>query len=345
MDFALTETHDQIRGTARGFLAERYPSGRIAEIADSSGTDTTSWTELVRQGWFDATLGTTELAVLAEESGRALHPTPWWSTLSFAVPTFTAAGIPLTGPAAFADGTGSCVARQSGSRWLLEGRVEAVVDASAATIVVIAVGTADGTALFTFDPGSAYATWSAGDDLDPLRPQADLALAGVPARPLATGPAARRMLTEARRRASVLLACEAVGVAGNVLQIATEYARQRHQFGRPIGTYQAISHRLAECYADLELARSLAYCAAAVLDSTAGAAQHEIDEAVACAQHLCPAAAVRACETAIQVHGATGVTWEFPLHRWYRRALGTELYLARQSDPLAVLATGLLGPI
>src|SRR5262249_56007828 len=120
-----------------------------------------------------------------------------------------------------------------------------------------------------------------------------------------------------RTRAFAALALEAVGVAARTLELATEHARSREQFGRPIGSYQAIAHRLADAYVETELARSLAYWAAWCLAED----DPQAPVAAAAAKAHAADAAVGVCERAIQTAGGTGFTWEHPLHRYYRRAL------------------------
>ncbi len=348
MDFAFTEEQLDLKAAARRYLNDRYPLSRIAELADGAGPDTSRWSELDRLGWLDPDLGLVELALLAEESGRVLHPVPWWSTIGLALPVYRYAAARLPGPATLADGRHTCRARPDGDAWRLDGRVTGVVDAGTAMELVVAARTGAGLALFGVDPNLPGTLASARPGIDPLRPSADLELAQASARLLAGSPAAEDLLTAAGHRARVLLAAEAVGVADRALELAVEYAKTRAQFGRPIGAYQAVAHQLADCYAELELARSLAYRAAGVLsdeprDGLRSGEPRDGSEALACAAHATARAAIRVCETAIQVCGAIGVTWEYPLHRWYRRALWLQPFHTGQSDPLATIADRLLG--
>jgi alkylation response protein AidB-like acyl-CoA dehydrogenase len=135
------------------------------------------------------------------------------------------------------------------------------------------------------------------------------------------------------------MAAEAVGVAERALELGVEYAKTREQFGKKIGVYQAVSHQLADTYADVELARSLAYWAAWCVA--------ESDEqgplAAAAAKAFATEAAVRACERSIQVHGGIGFTWEHPLHRFYKRALWLEGFGKRPPELRAEIADALLG--
>jgi alkylation response protein AidB-like acyl-CoA dehydrogenase len=156
-----------------------------------------------------------------------------------------------------------------------------------------------------------------------------------PSRPLRR--TARTGAETPRLRAA--MAAEAVGVAQRVLELGIEHAKTREQFGKPIGVYQAVSHALADTYADVELARSLTYWAAwCVAEDDEQAAV-----AAAAAKAFASEAAVRACERSIQVHGGTGFTWEHPLHRFYKRALWLEGFGQRPSALRAEVADAVLG--
>jgi alkylation response protein AidB-like acyl-CoA dehydrogenase len=113
------------------------------------------------------------------------------------------------------------------------------------------------------------------------------------------------------------LSLEAVGIAAKALELAVEYAKTREQFGKPIGTYQAVSHKLSDTYVETELARSLAYWAAWCVAE----GDEQVDVACAAAKVFCADSAVAACERSIQVHGGIGFTWEHVLHEYYKRAL------------------------
>ena len=146
------------------------------------------------------------------------------------------------------------------------------------------------------------------------------------------------VLAEIRARALTALALESCGVAGRALELAIEHVSTREQFGRPIGAYQAVSHRLADAYTQLELSRSLALWAAWCV------AESDVQATVAAAAAKTSAAetAVAVCETAIQVHGGIGFTWEHELHRLYKRALGIESFIASGTRLRADVAGALL---
>ena len=140
-------------------------------------------------------------------------------------------------------------------------------------------------------------------------------------------------------RLRAAMAAEAVGVAQRALDLGIEHAKTRQQFGKPIGTYQAVSHQLADTYTDVELARSLAYWAAwCVAEEDEQAAI-----AAAAAKAFATEAAVAACERSIQVHGGIGFTWEHPLHRFYKRALWLEGFGSRPAELRLEVADAVLG--
>ncbi len=134
------------------------------------------------------------------------------------------------------------------------------------------------------------------------------------------------------------LCLEAVGIAAKALDLAVEYAKTREQFGRPIGVYQAVSHRLADTFVEIELARSLAYWAAWCVAEQ----DEQAPVAVAAAKAYCGDAAVAACERSIQVHGGIGFTWEHVLHEYYERALWIQAFGGYAREHRAQIAAWLL---
>jgi alkylation response protein AidB-like acyl-CoA dehydrogenase len=348
MDFAVTPEQEALRRTAREYLRDRYPLDALASLADPGpGWDARSWPELVALGWLDPDLGPVELGLLAEETGYALHPGPWLPTVALAAPAFHAAGdypvVPATlawseptpGPRRLPAAAGDvrCRARAG----TVTGRkIDVPAGADVSAVVVVAHG-ADGVELHLVDPLTAGVE-VAGATVDPTRPSANLDLSGTPARALVPASRAAQVLCQTRVWALALLACEAVGVARRALDLACEHAKTRTQFGRPIGANQAVSHPLAEVYASVELARSLAYRAAwSVSATTAGSSEAVLTATVAARR-----AARDACEAAIQTLGGIGFTWEHPIHRWYRRALWHDSFEGSPSDLRAELAALLL---
>ncbi|MBM0236030.1 acyl-CoA/acyl-ACP dehydrogenase [Micromonospora sp. ATA32] len=336
MDFALTEEQQDIRAGARRYLAERYPPERIGALADGPhGSEASSWPELIRQGWLDPDLSAVDLALLAEESGYALHPTPWWSTVALAAPYLRWQGEAVTVPATYA--AGDVRADRSRTGWLLYGLAPVVADAGPARQLVVRAQTPEGPALFTLPSDTPGVSVTELATLDTLRRMARVAVVGAPARMLIGADQAPQAFTAARTLGGTLLAAEAVGVATRALDLAVAYARTREQFGRVIGGFQAVAHQLADVYAAIEPARSLAYRAACLV-----ARKDEAVPAVAEAVIAARRAAVHACEAAVQTLGGTGVTWEYPLHRWLRRALWLEAFADLDPDPHSTVANHLL---
>ena len=306
MDFAFTEEQLELKRHARAWLSERYALDR-----DWDGAQDDRWAELAELGWLGVSvsedeggvgLGFVEEAILLEELGYALYPGPYLGTVGFALATL--------GPedrAAVASGQTKWSAEVNGLvPWL--GSVDRVVDM-------------DG-----------LAQDARGEELvsvDPSRPLGRLERTnGTPL------PGHRDI-----PRARAAMAAEALGIAQRVLELGVQHAKTREQFGKPIGVYQAVSHQLADTYADVELARSLVYWAAWCVAED----DEQAPVAAAAAKSFAAEAAVAACERSIQVHGGTGFTWEHPLHRFYKRALWLEGFGSRPSELRLEVADAVLG--
>jgi alkylation response protein AidB-like acyl-CoA dehydrogenase len=323
MDFAFSAEQEQLRASARGYLTDRWPADRVVTLADSpDGWDPDSWKELVELGWLDPDLGVLEHAVLAEESAAALLPAPWWSSVGLAWPVLdeelrsavaggerraTVAWAEPGGPATLA-GAADSSATTADSGGALTGTKVLVPDLTAVTDVVVVAS--DG--LYAVDLQTHPGVVVTRSTMDRTRRLGELRLDGTPARRLEV---AIERLGEARRRALALLSCEAVGVAQRALDLAAAYTKERQQFGKVIGTYQGVSHRVANTYVAVQLARSMAYWAAWAV----AADDADADVAVAGAKVAAGEGAVFACEQSIQTHGGIGFTWEHVLHRYYKR--------------------------
>jgi alkylation response protein AidB-like acyl-CoA dehydrogenase len=295
MDFSFTAEQQELRSQARDYLADRFPAERVAELADSEeGWDPESWRELAELGWLGvsipeeqggAGLGFVEEALLFEELGRALYPGPYFSTVGLAL------------PALGADELADVAAGRT--RWSasLDGAV--VPDLGIVDRVVVLE---DGDAQAVPARGEVLETMDPTRRLGRLEPQEGTPLSGD--------------VSGLRPRALSAVAAEALGIGDRALELGVEHARTREQFGRPIGVYQAVSHKLADTYVETQLARSLTYWAAwCVAEEDAQAPL-----AAAAAKAYAADAAVAACERSIQVLGGIGFTWEHVLHRYYKRA-------------------------
>src|SRR6266545_3847821 len=283
MDFAFSEEQELLRRSVRDLLAGNWPLDRVAELADGEpGWDPASLPRLAEFGCLALSLPAerggvggdlVDEAVVFEEAGRALYPGPLFATVALAQPALAAAADPAPleaavtgerpatlavaepdGPRTIAEaGESACTAKRDGDAWTLAGAKTLVPDAAVAADAVVAAQASDGVApdgqlaLFLVDLGAHGEVVAARSTMDATRRLGDLALDATPATLL---------------RALALLACEAVGVADRAIAFAIEYAGQRQQFDRYIGSYQAVSHRLVDAWAAVELARSLAYWAA-----------------------------------------------------------------------------------
>jgi alkylation response protein AidB-like acyl-CoA dehydrogenase len=323
MDFAFSDEQELLRGAAREFLADRYPADKVVALADSeAGWNPSIWKELADLGWLDPDLGMLEHAVLAEETGSALLPAPWWSTIGLAGAlldtelrdgvsagerSVTVAWAEAGGPATLlAAATSSATTASSGA---LTGTKVRVPDLTSVTDVIVV--TSDG--LYAVDLTANTGSITARSTIDRTRRLGELTLDGTPARKLDVSSEA---LSAARRQSLALIACESVGVAQKALDLAADYTKERQQFGRIIGTYQGVSHRVANTFVSVQLARSMAYWAAWAVSAD----DPEADLAVAGASVSAGEGAIFACEQSIQAHGGIGFTWEHVLHRYYKRA-------------------------
>jgi alkylation response protein AidB-like acyl-CoA dehydrogenase len=304
MDFTFTPEQDALREQARAFLAANPEP---------------SWKELAELGWTGVSIaedeggaGLTfvEEAVLFEELGRALYHGPYFSTVAVALPA-----LPSDLRAGIAAGEAS---------WTLA-LGPLVPDLDTADRVAIVGG--DG--IYELERAEREVLASS-DETRPL----GVVRGGEPGRRLAES----GVLEEIRSRSLAALAIEACGVSRRALEYAIEHARTREQFGKPIGVYQAVSHPLADAYTRLELARSLALWAAWCVAED----DDQAPIAAAAAKASAAEAAVQVCETAIQVHGGIGFTWEHVLHRMYKRALWIESFGASGSTLRAEVAASLL---
>jgi alkylation response protein AidB-like acyl-CoA dehydrogenase len=339
MDFAFSEEQELLRTAARDYLADRYPVERVVELVESdAGWDPKSWDEIARLGWLDADLGVLEHAVIAEETGRTLYPGPLWSTLALARPAGYDGNQPATlaiaesgGPLSLRDAD-AVSTKADGER--LTGSKLFVPDLAACTEVGVVARGSDGVGVYVVPTDADGVTVAPRSTMDHSRRLAELSLDGAPARQVATGDA----LPVVRLRSLALLACECVGIAQRALDTAAEHAKQREAFGRPIGTFEAVSHKVADVFTATELARSLAYWAAWAVD----AGDDKADLACAAAKSAAAEAAVLACEHAIQVLGGVGFTWEHFLHRFYKRAQWADAYEGFGSVHRATIAAALI---
>jgi alkylation response protein AidB-like acyl-CoA dehydrogenase len=319
VDFAFSAEQEALRASARDYLADRFPLDRVVRLADSdAGWDPSTWKELAQMGWLDADpdsgLGVLEHAVLAEEAGFGLLPAPLFATVGLAWPLLDAELR-----TAVAAGERSATLASAGdvqaSSDRLTGVRKLVPDLTAVTDVV--VPTSDG--VFAVDLTAHPDVVVPRSTMDRTRRLGELHLDGTPGRRLDVS---LDTLTDVRRRSLAWASCEAVGVAQRALDLAADYTKTRQQFGRVVGTYQGVSHRVSNIFVSVQLGRSLAYWASWAVAQ----GDPQQDTAVAAAKSAATEGAVFACENAIQAHGGIGFTWEHVLHRFYKRAQWLEAF-------------------
>jgi len=333
--FDLTDEQQAIKSTANGFLKARFRSERIREIAASdSGFDEAGWKEMAELGWAGLALpeewggqglGTVELAVLFEEMGYALAPSPLLSN-TIAGLALAAGGSDeqkerwlrplaegsLRGTPALvdADGVAEPMNFSMSAGDVLTGEKALVLDAGSADFFLVA--TADGDRHIV-EKGADGVTVIAEESIDPTRRLFAVRFDGV--RPEATLPGSGEDYMPVFHRACVALAAESTGIAQRALEFSVEYAKDRQQFGRPIGAYQAVSHRCAQMLLETENSRSAVFGAAWAAD----AEPESLPLAASMAKAYASDAGWRVPDAAIQVHGGIGFTWEHDLHFFLKR--------------------------
>ncbi len=325
-----------VRAVVRRYLAEHVPSERLRALAATpSGYDDADWRRTVDMGWTalglpeadgGAGYGAAAQCVLFEELGRSLAGGPLFATAGLALPVLQAcddaagliADIVAGTVVAFADGTRGGVELRDGE---LHGRVELVLDGQNADEIVVAVE--DGIVVVP----AAAASVAPVAVLDPTRRFAAVAFNGTPARTLAPASAAR--LAAARDVQAVHHAAQLAGGAARALEMTVEYLGTRHQFGRPIGSFQALQHRCTDTAVAVSLARELVYAAAPAID-----AREWTDLRIAAPLALARAATAfqGTAAEAVQLHGGIGFTDEHDIGLYYRRAIADRDLLGSPVD-------------
>ena len=331
MDFGFNDEQSEIKGTAKQFLADRFKPDVVRELAEAGSYDDALWKEICELGWPGIAiseadggqgLGMVELIILCEELGYACAPTPFLSNAAAGLALAAAGsdeqrGRYLAGSAS-GEVRGTVGVTGAGSN----GAGPLVPDADGAEFIVLI----DGDQGVVVD-GSA-ATLSPVDAIDSTRRYARVAADGEPL---------EGDVAAARDRIAVAIAAELTGIAQRALDMSVAYAKDRQQFGRPIGAYQGVSHTCARMFYDLEEARSLTYYAAWVAD----AEPESLPLAAAMAKARASDAAWEVTKAAIQVHGGIGFTWEHDLHFLLKRARAAgQLFgtAAEHRDRVATLA-------
>jgi alkylation response protein AidB-like acyl-CoA dehydrogenase len=341
MNFDLTDDQRAIQRTAGEFLAARYKPEEVRRLAleQERGFTDEQWHAIAELGWPGLVvaeahgglgLGIVELVVVQEQLGHALAPTPFLSDVGAALLLGAAGEEEIAAEylpgVATGERRGTVAVWDAGAGWspadstlapaagdgqpTLTGTKIAVPDAAAADFIVVSA--ADGRH-FVVDAGAPGLEIGSTEALDPTRRLYSVSLSDTPARELRMASEARRWAYEALVTA---IAAESVGVAQRAMEMATEYAKERQQFGRPIGAYQAVSHPCAQMLLETEGARSVTLYAGWALDHEPATAEL----AAAMAKSYAGEAGWRVTAAALQVHGGIGFTFEHDLHFFLKRA-------------------------
>jgi alkylation response protein AidB-like acyl-CoA dehydrogenase len=363
VDFGLNEDQEALARYAREFLTNECPTSFVRKMMESeTAHDPAFYRKMAELGWMGIAIpeefggqGMTyvDLAVLLEEMGRVVLPGPFFATVCLASPVIAEAGgderrrallppiasgertatLAYTEPNARVDASGiELVARSDNGRYTLTGTKSFVLDAHVADTIVVAARTSEeddpteGITLFALDAGANGVSVTQLRSMDATRRLCEVRLDGVSASPaevLGEVGHGWRPLERGLQIAAALLSAECVGGAHQVMDMSVAYARDRIQFGRPIGSFQAVKHRCADMLVDVEMARSAMYYAAwAASDEPS-----ELPLAAAMAKAYCSEAYLRVAQSGIHVHGGIGFTWEHDMHLYFKRAKANEVLL------------------
>ncbi|MGW1780510.1 acyl-CoA dehydrogenase family protein [Streptomyces sp. NPDC002143] len=353
MDFAFSDEQEELRRTVRAFLADTSPETEVRRLMETpEGFDRALWRRLgselgvlglaVPEEYGGAGCGPVEVGVVLEETGRALLCAPFLSSAVLATTALlgsddeearerllpglvageSVATLALTEDSARWDAAGiGLTARAAGGSWLLTGHKTFVLDGACADVVLTVARAEDGIGVFLVDGDAAGLHRAPLPTLDPTRRQARLDYDGVRATRLRTHGDGWDLVSQVLDRAAVALAAEQVGVASRALDMAVEYAKVRHQFGRPIGSFQAVKHLLADVLLEVESARAAAHYALLAAEGESP----ELPAVASLAKAFCSDACLTATRENIQVHGGIGFTWEHPAQLYLKRAKTSQL--------------------
>jgi alkylation response protein AidB-like acyl-CoA dehydrogenase len=352
MNFLFTDEQLELRATVRAFLADKSPEAAVrALMATPGGYDPAVWTQMsgqlglqgmaIPEEYGGAGFGYVELGIVFEEMGRALLCAPYLSSVALAAEALLRCGdeparkelLPglaagqVIGTLALLERPGHwdqagvrMAAHRRGAQWVLDGAKRHVPDGQLADLILVGARTRAGIGLFAVDGRAPGLTRAPVPTVDQTRRQAHLVFAGTPARLIGEEAGGWPVLRQVLDTAAILLAAEQAGGAARAVEMAAGYARVRTQFGRPIGSFQAIKHLCADMLTETEAARSAAYYGLYALAEQ----DEDVPLAASLARVYCSQAYSRVAGSNIQVHGGIGFTWEHPAHLYFKRAKASE---------------------
>ena len=355
-NLALGGEHEELRSTVRQFLAATSSPAAVRSVMETpDGFDRSTWSRMAEQLGLQALLvperhgglgqGPVEADVVFEEMGRALYSGPYFASVALATNALLCAGDEAACadllPGIAAGSTIATVALTSGFRaarnrdgWVLDGSSWFVPSGHVANLFLVGAETDAGLSLFAVDAAHPGVECRALESLDLTRRLAGLKLWGASARLVGNDGGADAVMAAAVDRALVCLAAEEAGGAARCLEMSVDYAKNREQFGRPIGSFQAIAHRCVDMLQRVEFARSASRYAASCLASGSG----EFPVAVRVAAAYCGSGYRWVANENIQVHGGIGFTWEHEAHLHYRRSWASETMLGSTDQHYLAIA-------
>jgi alkylation response protein AidB-like acyl-CoA dehydrogenase len=359
VNFAFSEEQEELRRSVRRFLEDKSPSTEVRRLMETTdGYDPKIWAQManelglqslhIPEAYGGQGFSFVELVVVLEEMGRALLCAPYFASVCLAANAILNAGteeqkaallpgiaagetiatLAFTEPSGKWDANGITMEAASGGSggYTLSGTKMFVLDGHTANLIVVAAraagsGGTEGISFFTVEGDATGLTRTALPTMDQTRKQAKLEFSNVPATLLGEEGAGWAALSKTLDQAAVCLAAEQVGGAQKCLDMSVEYAKVRIQFGRPIGSFQAIKHKCADMLLEVESSKSAAYYAgwAAAEDND------ELPVVASLAKSYCSEAYFHAAAENIQIHGGIGFTWEHDAHLYFKRAKSSEI--------------------
>lgn len=372
MDFTLTEEQTMLKNSARKFMSENFSSEQVRKLwDDSKGFDSEVWSKMADLGWMGLYipeeygglgLAFLDLAMVLEEMGRAVMPGPYFSTVILAAELIKEAGNKeqkerLLGEIAsgkliataaiyepdvdFGPEGINLSARRSGDAYILQGTKIFVPDAHIADLMVVAARTSrdtdptQGISLFLINPKSEGVGIELLPTLDNGRKLCAVTFSDTKCRELLGEPdEGWKAIHTMQSKANIALCSEMVGGGEKVLEIASDYAKVRVQFGQPIGSYQAIKHKCAEIMLKVESSKSITQYAAWIVDDNPEESAHYAAVAKSYVSDMFRTASA----STIQILGGIGFTWEHDIHLYYKRAMSSEASYGDQVYQLELIA-------
>ncbi|MBH55308.1 MAG: acyl-CoA dehydrogenase [Opitutaceae bacterium] len=351
MNFDLNKTQQLLQESAQTFFTRECPITKVREIMESeNGHDSALWNGIAEQGWTGLTLpeefdglglSYVDLAAVSEEMGRACAPSAFLAT-SWASALIAASGnadlkSKLLPDLALGESIATVALQEDGSNWdsfsiqmkaesadsgvTLTGTKRLVMDAAVANAILVVARKGDDLIVAVVDPSAEGLEITPTEGMDLTRRFYQLVFSNVAGEILASGEAAENALKQSIQTGIIIACADLLGGMDWVLKTTVEYAQSRQQFGKPIGSYQAVQHQCADMLLLSESSRSAAYYAAWALNE----GDDEANQAINIAKAYCSEAARVIGNCGIQIHGGIGFTWEHDLHIYYKRAKSNEL--------------------